>query len=108
MEEQIAQLQTCMYQYSRAIYRSIKDLIDPYAARETQLEYRRLVLVECERTMMRLADDPHYFAKPDRALRDWRHGQRWRRSSLAKRSSCASPSRPPPPTATAEPWRTFI
>ena len=57
-----------MYQYSRAIYRSIKDLIDPYASRDDQLGYRRAVLVECERTMSRLADDPHYFARPDRAL----------------------------------------
>jgi hypothetical protein len=57
-----------MYQYSRAIYRSIKDLIDPYASREDQLDFRRAVLEECERTMTRLADDPHYFARPDRAL----------------------------------------
>jgi hypothetical protein len=57
-----------MYQYSRAIYRSIKDLIDPYADRVTQLEYRRVVLGECEQTMERLAADPHYFARPDRAL----------------------------------------
>ncbi len=57
-----------MYQYSRAIYRSIKDLIDPYASKPAQLEYRRAVLVECEQTMERLAEDPHYFAKPDRAL----------------------------------------
>ena len=68
MEEQIAQLQTCMYQYSRAIYRSIKDLIDPYVDEETHLEYRRDVLTACEGTMERLAADPHYFAKPDRAL----------------------------------------
>ena len=57
-----------MYQYSRAIYRSIKDLIDPYADAETQIEYRRNVLEACESTMARLATDPHYFAKPDRAL----------------------------------------
>ena len=57
-----------MYQYSRAIYRSIKDLIDPYATRDEQAGYRREVLVECERTMTRLAEDPHYFARPDRAL----------------------------------------
>ena len=68
MEEQIAQLQTCMYQYSRAIYRSIKDLIDPYADRPLQIEYRRAVLSECEQTMERLAEDPQYFARPDRAL----------------------------------------
>ena len=68
MNDSTAQLRSCMYQYSRAIYRSVKDLIDPYAPRDTQLEYRHAVLVECERTMMRLADDPHYFARPDRAL----------------------------------------
>src|SRR5918998_771600 len=68
MEAQLLQLQTCMYQYSRAIYRSIKDLIDPYSDPETQLESRRAVLEQCEQTMERLAADPHYFAKPDRAL----------------------------------------
>ena len=29
MDELSAQIRNCMYQYSRAIYRSIKDLIDP-------------------------------------------------------------------------------
>lgn len=62
------QLQDCMYQYSRAIYRSIKDLIDPYASRATQLEYRRGILSACETTMSRLASDPHYFANPEKAL----------------------------------------
>src|ERR671914_1279979 len=57
-----------MYQYSRAIYRSIKDLIDPYVDPQSQLESRRAVLVACEQTMERLARDPLYFAKPDRAL----------------------------------------
>jgi hypothetical protein len=57
-----------MYQYSRAIYRSIKDLVDPYADRSTRLEYRRAVLEECEETMNRLAADPQYFSRPDRAL----------------------------------------
>ena len=68
MEAQLVQLQACMYQYSRAIYRSIKDLIDPYAEASEQLESRRAVLEQCEQTMERLAADPHYFAKPDRAL----------------------------------------
>jgi len=68
IEEQTLQLQHCMYQYSRAIYRSIKDLIDPYSDRGTQLDSRRAVLVCCEQTMERLAQDPLYFAKPDRAL----------------------------------------
>ena len=68
IEERTAQLQQCMYQYSRAIYRSIKDMIEPYADRETQLEARRDVLEACQQTMERLASDPLYFAKPDRAL----------------------------------------
>jgi hypothetical protein len=57
-----------MYQYSRAIYRSVKDMIDPYSDRESQIESRRAVLEACEQTMERLANDPLYFAKPDRAL----------------------------------------
>ena len=57
-----------MYQYSRAIYRSIKDLIDPYVDPETQVEYRRAVLAACEDTVERLARDPRYFAKPERTL----------------------------------------
>src|SRR3989442_14799474 len=68
MDERIMHIQAFMYQYSRAIYRSIKDLIDPYVDGETQLEYRRSVLGACEQTMERLARDPHYFANPDRAL----------------------------------------
>ncbi len=68
MDDRAPQLRSCMYQYSRAIYRSIKDLIDPYADVLTKLEYRRAVLEQCEDTMERLADDPHYFARPDRAL----------------------------------------
>jgi hypothetical protein len=67
-DEQTLQLQHCMYQYSRAIYRSIKDLIDPYVDQSTQLEFRRDVLEACEQTMERLAADPLYFAKPERAL----------------------------------------
>ncbi len=68
MDERSLYLQSCMYQYSRAIYRSIKDLIDPYVEPQVQLEYRRDVLDQCEQTMERLAQDPLYFAKPDRAL----------------------------------------
>ena len=68
IEERTLQLQHCMYQYSRAIYRSIKDMIDPYGSRASQLESRRAVLMACEQTMERLAADPLYFAKPDRAL----------------------------------------
>src|SRR5213078_3931386 len=68
IEERTLQLQHCMYQYSRAIYRSIKDMIEPYSDREAQVEARRAVLTACEQTMERLAKDPLYFAKPDRAL----------------------------------------
>ena len=68
MDDRTLGIQQCMYQYSRAIYRSIKDLIDPYVDPITQLEYRRQVLAACEGTMERLAADPHYFAKPDRTL----------------------------------------
>jgi len=57
-----------MYQYSRAIYRSIKDLVDPYVDPRSQLDSRRAVLGACEQTMERLASDPLYFAKPERAL----------------------------------------
>src|SRR5919108_5950392 len=68
MDERTLQILACMYQYSRAIYRSIKDLIDPYVGPETRLEYRREVLAACEQTMERLAKDPLYFAMPERAL----------------------------------------
>jgi hypothetical protein len=57
-----------MYQYSRAIYQSIKDLVDPHVEPEVQLRYRQAVLTACEQTMERLTRDPHYFARPDRAL----------------------------------------
>ena len=41
-----------MYQYSRAIYRSIKDLIDPYVSRGDQL------YLSC---VLKLADDLHWW-----------------------------------------------
>ncbi len=69
MTEQVQErILTRMYQYSRAIYRSIKDLIDPWAEQEKQLEYRREVLAACEECVERLAKDPRYFAHPDRTL----------------------------------------
>ena len=68
MEAQLVQLQTCMYQYSRAIYRSIKDLIDPYcrSRRAAGVPPRRARAVRADDGAAR--SDPHYFAKPDRAL----------------------------------------
>ena len=68
MDERALLIQHCMYQYSRAIYRSIKDLVDPYVTTEEQAEYRKAVLEACEHTMERLARDPQYFAKPERSL----------------------------------------
>ncbi len=68
MDERTLLIQNSMYQYSRAIYRSIKDLVDPYVTPSTQVMYRRAVLEACEQTMERLARDPHYFAKPERSL----------------------------------------
>ena len=68
LDQRTVLIQSCMYQYSRAIYRSIKDLVDPYVSPEEQVEYRRAVLEACEQTMERLARDPQYFAKPQRAL----------------------------------------
>src|SRR6476646_482589 len=62
MDERTLQIQACMYQYSRAIYRSVKDLVDPYVTGETRVQYRREVLEACEQTMERLAKDPLYFA----------------------------------------------
>ena len=68
MHERTLQLRTHMYQYSRAIYQSIKDLVDPYVEPQVQLAYRQAVLAACQTTMERLTRDPHYFARPDRAL----------------------------------------
>ena len=68
MDERTLLIESSMYQYSRAIYRSIKDLVDPYVTTSTQVVYRRAVLEACEQTMERLARDPHYFAKPERSL----------------------------------------
>jgi hypothetical protein len=67
-DERIQHIQACMYQYSRAMYRSLRELIDPYVSHEVRLEYRRALLWECEQTLSRLAKDPQYFSKPDRAL----------------------------------------
>ena len=67
-DERIQHIQACMYQYSRAMYRSLRELIDPYVSHEVRMEYRRALLWECEQTLSRLAKDPQYFSKPDRAL----------------------------------------
>ena len=51
MDANVAQLQSCMYQYSRAIYRSIKDLIDPY------VDHRDAPRVPPRRALRVRADD---------------------------------------------------
>jgi hypothetical protein len=68
LDERALLIQNSMYQYSRAIYRGIKDLVDPYVTPSQQVAYRKEVLEACEQTMERLARDPHYFAKPERSL----------------------------------------
>ena len=69
MDERMMKIQNGMYQYSRAIYRSIRDLAATRTStRAPSLDYRREVLAACEGTMERLASDPHYFAKPDKTL----------------------------------------
>lgn len=67
-DQRALHLRSSMYQYSRAMYRSIKDLIDPYSQPDQRIESRRAVLEACEQTLERLATDPMYFSKPDRAL----------------------------------------
>jgi hypothetical protein len=108
-DERIQHIQACMYQYSRAMYRSLRELIDPYVSYEVRLEYRRALLWECEQTLSRLAKDPQYFSKPDRALfQDIRRyfpitaqaEVAWVRKASAQLSaSSRSSSRPAPSTA---------
>ena len=57
-----------MYHYSRAIFLAIKDLVDPVPETVSAEEARRRVLVACEQTISRLAEDPRYFARPARSL----------------------------------------
>ena len=68
METNLAQLQSCMYQYSRAIYRSIKDLIDPYVDRRPASSTAAPCCASARRRWRAWPQDPHYFARPDRAL----------------------------------------
>lgn len=55
-----------MYQFSRAIYRELAPFIDGRGcpAADPHAE----VLRACERTLERLANDRHYFARPARTL----------------------------------------
>ena len=44
MDERTERLLAWRYQYSRAIDRSVKDLVDPYVDERKQLEYHQVVL----------------------------------------------------------------
>ena len=57
-----------MYHYSRAIFMSIKDLIDPVPETISAEDARRRVLASCQGTIERLVEDPRYFARPARSL----------------------------------------
>ena len=57
-----------MYHYSRAIFRALKDMVEPQTDSVTPEEARRQVLEACERTVERIAEDPRYFARPARSL----------------------------------------
>jgi hypothetical protein len=53
-----------MYQFSRAMYRELAPAMDPSADADTHQH----VLSACERTIERLVNDRHYFARPCRTL----------------------------------------
>ena len=55
----------CMYQYSRAIFLAVKNLVDESQPGVGRVEAQRRVLAACEAAVERLAADPRYFARPD-------------------------------------------
>src|SRR3954467_10255000 len=55
-----------MYQFSRAIYREVADLIETGEGHDRDAHEK--VLRACEQTLERLAFDRHYFANPTRPL----------------------------------------
>jgi hypothetical protein len=56
-----------MYRFSRAIYREISEDISDEPVLAAQSNHEQ-VLQACEAAVLRLATDPHYFAKPSRTL----------------------------------------
>ena len=81
MDERILHIQHCMYQYSRAIYRSIKDLIDPYVDRETRSSS---TAARCSpRARRRWSGSP-----PIRTTSRSRTGRSSRTSAATSRSPC--------------------
>jgi hypothetical protein len=57
-----------MYQYSRAIFLAVKNLVDESQPGVSRVEAQRRVLAACEGAVERLAADPRYFARPTRSL----------------------------------------
>ena len=57
-----------MYQYSRAIFLAVKNLVDESQPGMGRVEAQRRVLTACEAAVERLAADPRYFARPTRSL----------------------------------------
>jgi hypothetical protein len=58
-----------MYEYSRAIYRELADvIIEPEQPDLRRATNHCRVLAACEASIERLATDRHYFAKPARTL----------------------------------------
>ena len=58
----------CMYQYSRAIFLAVKNLVDDSQPGVGRVEAQRRVLTACEAAVERIAADPRYFARPTRSL----------------------------------------
>jgi hypothetical protein len=50
-----------MYHYSRAIFRALKDLVEPQSEAVSPEEARRQVLEACERTVQRLAEEVRFY-----------------------------------------------
>ena len=58
-----------MYHHlSRSLYRSLVPVLEESIPPATQATARQTLLDACEATMLRLATDPDYFARPDRFL----------------------------------------
>ena len=55
-----------MYRFSRAIYRELAQDISPDSI--SGVSNHEEVVKACERAVLRLATDPHYFAKPAKTL----------------------------------------
>lgn len=57
-----------MYQFSRAIFLAVKDLVEVDGGPEQRAAAQRRVLAACEGTIERIGADPSYFARPVRSL----------------------------------------